>query len=299
MSKKKTWLLLDCNYLCHRAFHAFKELEYKEVATGVLFGFLHDVSSLVSTFDTPRLVFCFDSSRSVRKKVLPSYKSSRKTRHDAEPDEDREKRKELQRQISIIRKQILPKLGYRNIFYQVGYEADDIIGSIVKRSLSKKDEAIIVSSDQDLYQLLRDNVSIYNPHQHKTTTNESFFVHYKIPPKWWPDVKAIAGCSTDDVLGIKGIGEKTAIKYLRNKLGKTTRAYFNIENDDGIVYRNMRIVQLPYPGTQTFDLLDDMLDVEAWKEITEEYGMHSIRDVSLLVRRRKTRAKSKSKGFGL
>ncbi len=214
---KNSLLILDCNYLAWRAYHTKQDLRYRGTPTGVIFGILQDVISLRELHNTERIAFCFDHDRRYLKRKIdcPGYKSSR-DRPDA-TEEEQKMFKEVHQQILALRKTILPTLGFRNVFAEEGYEADDLIASIVC-DLREGDQAIIVGADHDLFQLLGPRTIIWNPTKSVAITESSFSKDYGVTPTQWVDVKAIAGCSSDDVPGIRGIGEKTACKFLNGTL---------------------------------------------------------------------------------
>jgi DNA polymerase-1 len=273
MIKSTTWLILDVSYLCHRAFHTTGGLTHKDIPTGVIYGFLRDVVGLCEQHDTPNVVFCFDREDNKRKKVLPEYKS---TRHaDKTPDEIKA-RKELLRQIKNLRIDYLPRIGFSNILSEIGYEADDIIASVCLNSIGPDDEAIIVSADEDLFQLLSGQVRIWNPHKGKAYTLQAFTRDYGITPRQWARVKAIAGCRGDDVPGVAGVGDKTAAKYLRGECRPDSKAFIDIEKWKRRTKQNMRLVRLPFEGTPVFELAPDRFSIKGWRSVIEDLGMRSL-----------------------
>jgi len=273
------FLILDCNYLAHRAKYVFGDLSHKGSATGVVYGFLKDILNLMKRFDTQSLVFCWDSKERKRRKILPEYKMKRREKELNRQEEIFEKM--FYTQIEKLRKQYLPTIGFNNVFRQAGYESDDLIAAICK-SLDSQ-ECIIISADQDLFQLIRPNVKWYNPRSHTLVTLQNFKKEFKIHPKQWVKVKAIAGCISDNVPGIKGVGEKTAIKYIRSELDKSSKAYKTIKNGwKDIVLRNRLLVELPFKGTKTPKLQADNLSQNGWDEVTKTLGMKSIRFRSII-----------------
>jgi len=284
MSEK--YLILDCNYLCHRAKHSTGGLSYGNTATGVIYGFLRSLSGFQDLFNTSNFVFCWDSNTSKRKEIYPEYKTNRKKEDYTE--EEIEFDKAFRRQMKKLRTTYLPMIGFKNVFIQQGYEADDVMASICNRSIREKDEAVIITSDKDLYQCIRSNVSCYNPQTNKILTLQGFKKKYEILPREWVLVKAIAGCSTDNVLGVKGVGEKTAIKYLMGKLTEGKK-YFDITCPQGmkIHERNYNLVRLPMKGTKQFKLRKDELSEQGWKPVVKILGMSSIRDRMPFGRKRK------------
>ena len=106
-------------------------------------------------------------------------------------------------------KLVLPEMGFANVFEEKGYESDDIIASLV---VGSDERTVVISSDKDLYQLL--NWCNICDIKGSVYTKNMFIREYKINPSGWKRVKSIAGCNTDNIKGVKGVGEKTAIKYL-------------------------------------------------------------------------------------
>jgi len=273
----RKYLLLDCNYLCHRARWSTGYLSYEGDATGVIYGFLKSLSSFQDIFNTSNFVFCWDSNTSKRKEIYPEYKANREKKEYT--DEEQKFNRAFRRQMKKLRTTYLSIIGFRNVFIQRGYEADDVIASI-SRWLGRLDEAIIISSDEDLYQCIEGNISFYNPRTSKTLTLQSFKKQYGIEPVLWGMVKSIGGCTTDNVKGVRGVGEKRAIDFLLSRLNPNSKAYKNITSPEGndISDNNQELVVLPMKGTQRFKLRRDNLSEQGWRQVTKMLGMKSIRD---------------------
>lgn len=271
---KKPLLILDCNFLCWRSFHALPDLNSGERNTAILFGFLRDLNHFSELFRTDRFVFAFDHGPSVRKQIYPAYKSKRAIKEKEYSREERKARQHAREQIEELRCKLLPQIGYQNVCSQEGYEADDVIASVCK-GIDEEEEVIIISSDQDLLQLLRDGVSIYNPMKRETITYSGFVSRYRILPGQWPKVKAIAGCSTDDVLGVDNVGEVTAIQYVIGELTKGKR-YEAICAAGDLIANNLPLVRLPYVGTRHFKVVTDEIEAEDWDIVMKEYELTSL-----------------------
>ena len=287
------WLLIDVSYMCHRNFYAMGKLSHDDIGTGAVYGLLRDVVSLQDTFDTRRVVFCFDRGRSLRIREFPDYK---KHRRQPVSDDDQLLRQELRRQIFKLRREYLREIGYRNILSQHGYEADDVIASVCNTIIQRKEEGIIVGRDKDLFQLISHRISMFDPQTHKTLTMQSFQRDYGIPPLKWVEVKCIAGCSTDGVPGIKGVGEKTAIKFLRGDLKPTTNGFKSIVSGNAIWERNRSLIALPYTGVKTFELLEDEITEQSWRRFAKRFGMRSMMKQAPLGSREVRRKGLKKKG---
>jgi len=210
-----------------------------------IISFAASINYLSERFLSNNFVFCFDSKYNLRREVYPYYKSK----------EGRNKKEEDKRivgyTLDYLKNEFLLEEGYVNIFEKKGYEADDIIASIVL-NLPKKDESVIVSTDKDLWQLIEENVSIWN--YKSLMTLERFSAKYEIHPTNWKKVKSISGCASDNIQGVHGVGENTAIKFLLMKLanGKIYRRI--LDEWDSTVKRNLKLIELPYPGTGRFNL---------------------------------------------
>ncbi len=283
----RRWLILDCNYLCHRAKHSTGGLSHNNKPTGVIYGFLKSIQALQEQFNTADIVFCWDSKTSKREKVYPDYKAQRKDKYKDMSDEELEFEKEFRLQMKLLRIRYLKTIGYKNVLVQPGYESDDIIASICKW-LDNEDEAIIITSDKDLYQCIKHNVSFFDPSKGKRTTLQGFKKKYGISPTDWAKVKSIAGCVTDNVSGIQGVGEKTAIKYIQDKLKRDSKTYLKIiKNEFFTCMENDVLVKLPFKGTKRFELQEDEISKTGWRKVTKALGMNSIRDKAPTTNKRK------------
>lgn len=267
------WLVLDVNYLCWRNYHTgMRDLSHNDVPTGSIFGLLKDVLSLEKEFDTTNIAFCFDSKESHRKKLFSGYKIDREKKRNEMSQEEHRKYIVMITQIDILRQDILPYLGFRNIFHEEGYEADDMIASFC--FTNKDEEIIIVSADQDLYQLLIDRVAIWNPTQQKLMDIERFRKEWCLDSAQWPLVKSIAGCKSDSIPGVPGVGEKTAAKFIGGLLKGKKKEQILAAKDT--VRKNLRLTTLPFPSTPECRVQKDIRNETSWRKIAKQYGMTSL-----------------------
>lgn len=264
---KKTFLIIDSDYLCHAAFYKLGVNNH-----GVILGFLSTVLRLHKQFKTNRFVFCFDSPTSRRKEIYPQYKANR---HQFKSEKDVKDYAKYVKEVLILRTKILPALGYVNIQYQEGHEADDLIASVC-RSIKTPNKGIIISTDKDLYQCLRPyRVYMCNLRTSKWIAFDTFKKMYGVTPKDWIFVKATAGCSSDNITGIPGIGEKSAIKYLLKQLKSNSSYYKKIrtfllkETDKYTI--NKQLVTLPYPGTEIHPLRKPRTTIAKWKKAVKRW----------------------------
>lgn len=270
----RTWLVLDCTGLAHRAMHTTGALKYKGVGpTGVLFGFFASILDFQREFQTKHLVFCFDRRGSVRQKLFPDYKLKRRTK--TYTPEEQMMYAGMHKQITALRRVYLPQIGYRNVFSQKGYEADDVIASVC-HNLPDGDEAIVVSSDEDMYQLLSKQIRIWKPVSKQMWSRKRFKNVYGIRPADWAVVKALAGCSTDEVPGIRGIGEKTACQFIAGTLKEGSAKHeLILTNQKKILKRNLPLVKLPLDGCKQFIPKEDGR-LGGWRDVLKELGIKSL-----------------------
>jgi DNA polymerase-1 len=269
----KTWIVIDSNNLAYRSFYAVGGLSYRGTPTGVYYSFLANVLQYQGRFSSNHCVFCFDSKKSKRKKVSYDYK---RTRGQNRTPEEMERLWELFEQIKGLRRRYLKQIGFKNIFIQPGYEADDLIASICY-NLPEGDKAVVITTDSDLLQLINGSVNVYDPKKKFLWNLKRFREQYGLrDPKEWAIMKAIAGCKSDGVKGIKGIGEKTAIQFLTLKLSLTSKKYLKIVSKEGIETRkrNVPLVKLPYEGTKIFKLKTDTN--QSWSSVLQELGIKTL-----------------------
>jgi DNA polymerase I len=263
-------ILIDANAICHQSKHAMLDLSWEEKKVGVIFGFLRQILTLAKLMDSNHFVFAWDSRLSNRALLFPDYKKAR--RREKSPEEE-----ELDiiayEQFDILRKEVLPSMGFYNSFMADGFEADDLIADIVR--VNSTETIIIISSDEDLYQLLSDRVSLYSTKKKQYYTNHNLWKEFRITPKEWVDVKAIAGCSSDGIPGIPGVGEVTACKYLNRKLAYHLKTYRAIKESTELIDRNKRLVRLPFEGTPSCLMVKNFLSLGNFLDICEKYGFRS------------------------
>jgi 5'-3' exonuclease len=258
-------LILDMPAICYHEFyrHANRCLTVDDV--------LADVCRLIMEYKTTKIVWCFDSKKSLRKEILPCYKEKRKQDAKKQDPELQERVIECKQLTKQLRSEILPDFGYTSI-WQVGLESDDMIAAVC-RSLRYVDKTII-SVDYDLFQLLDSKTKMFSPSQGKFYTASWFEKEYGILPKQWSLVKAIAGCSSDNVPGVVGVGEKTAIAYVRNEL-KPGKKFDAIESNFDLIQFNKQLVKLPHKETHTISVPQDKITDRQWKDACKRWDVQS------------------------
>lgn len=208
-AKKDILLLVDGNALVHRGFHAIPHLSTKsgEPTNGV-YGFAMLFLKALKELHPEYVAVAFDlPGATFRDKLFEKYKAQRVKAPD-----------ELYEQIPRVKE--LVRAFNVPIFEMAGYEADDLIGSLAELGKKNKDlETVILTGDLDTLQLVDEGVKVYAPKQGLTETKlyDQIAVkeRYGLAPEQLVDFKALRGDPSDNIPGVKGIGEKTAVELLQ------------------------------------------------------------------------------------
>ena len=204
--------LIDAYALIYRAFFAFINrplTNSRGENTSAPFGFANFLLSIRDEHEPDYLAIVFDSGMSHREEIFPDYKATREKMPD-----------ELEASIPRIREMVE---GFHDQVVEVeGYEADDVIATLALKAREAGLEAVIVSGDKDLYQLVGEGIHLLNPGRGGPTGVEAEWVDesnagekFGVGPDEIPDYLALVGDSSDNVPGAPGIGPKTAVKLLR------------------------------------------------------------------------------------
>ena len=227
MSKKI--LLIDGNSMANRAFYATMGRMMKTptgISTNAVYGFFQIMFKTIEEEKPDKIIVAFDiSSSEKRTKIFNEYKAGR---HKAPED--------LTIQFPII-KELLKTMNIP-IVQKDGIEADDILGAIAKKEGKKGNKIIILTGDRDYFQLVDINVNIRYPKTIMGKTEYIIYDNYKINEEYGLtsekliEVKALMGDASDNIPGVKGIGEKTALKLII-QFGSLEKIYEYIEKSDG------------------------------------------------------------------
>lgn len=272
MPRPEIWMVVDVSSVAAAAFFAMPKVVRVEVEP-IVWMILRSLRSLEDIHHPDCSIFCFDGGYDRRRELCPSYKKRREDSRRQAPSAERKSHRSYRRALYQVRTTHLPALGFRNILQQEGYEADDLIAAVCDAHASFGRQLVLVSSDEDLFQLLSDDrVLIWNHKTKSAITAESFRREKGISPGQWADVKALAGCSTDEVRGVEQVGEKKAIAFLTGKLNQGVVHHRIIQNHH-IWERNLPIVQLPFEGTEVPEEmeLDGRLD-RPWEKYLSGLG---------------------------
>lgn len=223
------FVLIDGNSIMNRAFYGImgsKMLTTKDGKyTNAIYGFLAILFKLIEDVKPEYMAVAFDlKAPTARHKMYEGYKANRKGMPD-----------ELAEQMPII-KEILRAMNI-DIIEKEGYEADDVIGTLSRYGEKQGLEVIILSGDRDTFQLATDKVTIRIPRTKGGKTETDLFDRnkiietYKIEPKQLIDVKGLQGDTSDNIPGVPGVGEKTALNLIQ-KYGSIENLYEKIENGE-------------------------------------------------------------------
>ena len=280
----KKIILVDGNNLLFRSFFATAYQgvimkNSKGFPTNALYGFINMMNRVIKEENPSYIMVAFDKGKTFRHDKYDDYKAGRA----AMPDE-------LKLQFPKA-KEVLEAMGIK--YYEIdNYEADDIIGTLAKK-VDEEDEfvATIVSSDKDLLQLISDEVvvKLLKSNDHIMMTKEEFKNVYGLDPIRMIDLKALMGDSSDNIPGVKGIGEKTAIKLLSEYdsldglydhideiKGKTKE---KLEQDKDNAYMSYDLATIYRDVPLDFDLEDCVYndyDSVKFKEELEELEFYSL-----------------------
>lgn len=218
------------------------EKEKIAMGTGTAYGVLRSLISLYRKYSFSKIIVCYDPMKRSRKKSLrislsPAYKASRELN-------SRRKKEEtilFYDQLSLLQ-YIIYNLGITQIWTR-DFEADDLLEYFAKK-VYKNENCLLLTSDHDLYQVIDSKNSILfigtNPH---IFTEKDFYNKFKIESNQYLDVMSLCGCSGDDVSGLKGIGEMTAINLIK-KFGSLKGLLLNYrKNKDKIKPKTFAILE--------------------------------------------------------
>jgi len=222
---KRTIVLLDSHAILHRAYHAMPNFRSsKGEPTGALYGLAMMVLSIIKEFKPEQIIACFDMAEpTFRDELYKEYKGKRQKIED-------DLIYQLNRAKDLLRAFDIP------VIEKAGFEADDILGTIVEKTKKERNlEIIIASGDMDTMSLLHDKrVRVYTL---KTGIKDTILYdakkaeeRYGIRPELIPDYKALRGDPSDNIIGVAGIGEKTGTELIQ-KFGSIDEIYKKLKKN--------------------------------------------------------------------
>lgn len=295
--KRVTYMLIDSHALIHRAYHAMPYLQTKEgIPSGALYGLTNILLAAVDKFDPDHIYAANDLPKTTfREMAFKDYKAHRSKTEDF-----------LVEQI-VRMPQVFNAFGIP-LLSQEGYEADDVIGTLTRKIQAyykgKKDgyQIIILTGDMDIMQLIDDDrVVVYTAKKGEEDLiyhEEEVKKKYGLLPNQIPDFKGLRGDSSDNIVGIKGIGEKTALQILQKAphlekvyeeikkghdheyFGITERMFHLLKDgeEDALFSKELATIncdiQIDIPEDGVYGLNEHF---QTLKDFCEEYGFTSIR----------------------
>ena len=249
-------VLVDGSSYLYRAFHAFPPLTNSAgEPTGAMYGVLNMLKSLISQVQPSHIAVVFDAKgKTFRDEMFEQYKSHRPPMPD-------DLRKQIQPLHDIIRALGIPLLVIE------GVEADDVIGTLAVAASKANQKVLISTGDKDMAQLVDDNIMLINTMNNTLLDRDAVIEKYGIPPELIIDYLALMGDSADNIPGVAGVGEKTALGLLQG-IGSMAKIYANLD----------KVAELPIRGAKK---LGDKLLAE--KEMADlSYRLATIKtDVAL------------------
>ena len=249
-------VLVDGSSYLYRAFHAFPPLTNSAgEPTGAMYGVLNMLKSLISQVQPSHIAVVFDAKgKTFRDEMFEQYKSHRPPMPD-------DLRKQIQPLHDIIRALGIPLLVIE------GVEADDVIGTLAVAASKANQKVLISTGDKDMAQLVDDNIMLINTMNNTLLDRDAVIEKYGIPPELIIDYLALMGDSADNIPGVAGVGEKTALGLLQG-IGSMAEIYANLD----------KVAELPIRGAKK---LGDKLLTE--KEMADlSYRLATIKtDVAL------------------
>ena len=232
-AKPKIFILIDGKSLFYRGYYAMPHLSTADGRpTGGVYGFASLALELVRQLRPDYVAVAWDKAKTNirrRRAIYPEYKANR---HPAPPD--------FYQQIPILR-QLLEALGWP--FYEVDdYEADDIIGTLSKQANRIGIHTVIASSDLDMLQLIDDDTEVYALKKGLSSIDrfdvKAFQAKYGIRVDQFLDLKSLKGDSSDNIPGVPGVGEKTAVALLQ-KYHDLDGVYAHLDEITGAAQRKL------------------------------------------------------------
>lgn len=221
-------VLVDGSSYLYRAFHAFPPLTNSQgEPTGAMYGVLNMIKSLIAQVQPSHIAVVFDAKgKTFRDELFEQYKSHRPPMPD-------DLRLQIQPLHNMIRALGIPLLSIE------GVEADDVIGTLAVQASAQGKKVLISTGDKDMAQLVDDNIMLINTMNNSLLDRDGVIEKYGIPPELIIDYLALMGDSADNIPGVAGVGEKTALGLLQG-IGSMADIYANLD----------RVADLPIRGAK-------------------------------------------------
>jgi len=268
--KKPTLILIDGHALAYRAFFGMPATFNTSDGqpTHAVYGFTNMLLAVWKEYDPDYFIITFDKGDTFRHEMYIDYKATREKMPD-----------DLSSQIAWIDR--LVRAFNMPVFAKEGYEADDLLGTLATQAAAQGVEAIIVTGDRDAFQLVGPNIKVVTSGrvfaERELYDEERVIERYGVTPKQLIDLKGLVGDTSDNIPGIKGVGEKTAAKLLQeyqtlegiydnlDKIPPALRKKLEEGRESAFLSRDLGRIELNVPGvelnieagrTMDFDLVE-------------------------------------------
>ena len=278
MSNDSTLYLVDGSSYIYRAYYAIRHLSSPSgFPTNAIYGFIQMLLKLLKDHHPQHVAVVFDAGRiTFRTDIYPEYKANRA----AMPDD-------LRLQVGPIREVVrafnIPALEL------AGYEADDIIGALAARHSAAGGKVVVVTGDKDLMQIVSERVTLLDTMKGKASAIAEVHERFGVGPELVPDILGLAGDSSDNIPGVPGIGEKTAIKLIqeygsleqlleraaevKGKVGEKLREF----REQALLSRRLATIELNVPlQVSDEELRASEPDTPALNALFKEYGFTTL-----------------------
>lgn len=294
-SKLKTIVLLDAHAILHRGYHAMQGFATRSgKPTGALYGFITMVLRIYEDIKPDYIAACFDLPKPTFRHIsYDGYKAGRSKTDDALITQ-------IQEAYSLCEALCIP------IYKEEGFEADDLLGTIAEQLKKQPNTRVIIASgDMDTFQLIDDDVvtvyTLKKANEAALFNSQSIIDRFGFGPEHIPDYKGLSGDTSDNIIGIKGIGDKTATELIKN-YGTIEDMYKVLKKDRQTLLDagfKERIVKLLEEGEEDAlfsktlatirrdatsvyvepeKMWKDMLDVTRYQEMCDLYEFRSLRN---------------------
>ncbi|MBE6659515.1 MAG: DNA polymerase I [Ruminococcaceae bacterium] len=263
----KKLFVVDGNSIINRAYYGIRPLTTKEgIHTNAVYGMITILEKQLDAVKPDICVIAFDRREpTFRHKAYAEYKAGR----HASPDE-------LRMQFPYA-KECAAAMGF-TVAEQPGYEADDILGTLSAQAVDNGYEAYLLTGDRDALQLIGDNITVLLATNKETVVFDRahFIEEYGVTPEQFVDVKALMGDSSDNIPGVAGVGEKTALKLISEyrdldtlydgledkNIAKGVKAKLTADRENAFFSRMLATIVRDAPLDNAFSMLKSRAELE-------------------------------------
>ncbi|EGR9009080.1 DNA polymerase I [Vibrio vulnificus] len=221
-------ILIDGSSYLYRAFHAYPgTMSNGDIPTNAVYGVVNMLRSMMRQFASDRIAVVFDAKgKTFRDDMYPEYKANRPPMPD-----------DLRCQIEPLH-QVIKAMGLPLIAIE-GVEADDVIGTLAYQASQQGMPVLISTGDKDMAQLVDDNITLINTMTNVVMDREGVIEKFGIPPELIIDYLALMGDKVDNIPGVPGVGDKTAIALLQG-LGGLSQLYDHLDDIAALSFRGSK-----------------------------------------------------------